>query len=157
MQFKGFQSAALIFVEGDFGNDGLDAHLWEGDVDFVDEFGNGLQVGIGAVGDDGICAGIGGEAHEVGELEGAVGFVGGLAGGPRRRGLGSIFIIRVVVIIVLAVLVAGDLGVLLAAFFLPGDNVFNDGDDILGLCLAELEDFAAGDGSGVHIDAFYDL
>ena len=120
LQVKGFQSAALIFVEGDFRDDRLDAHLWKGDVDFVDEFSDGFQVGIGTVGDDGIGAGIGGESDEVGELEGAVGFVGGLAGGARRCGLGGVFIIRVVVfLVVLVVLVAGDLGVLLAALFLP--------------------------------------
>ena len=158
MQVKGFQTAALVFIEGDFGDDGFDAYLRKGDVDFVDELGDGLEVGIGTVGDDGIGTGVGGEADEVGELEGAVGFVGDLGSGAGLGSVGRVLVIVVVIIVlVLVILVTGDFSVFLSALFLPGNDIFNDGNDFLGFGLTELEDFAAGEGGGIDVDTIDDF
>ena len=55
--------------------------------------------------------------------------------------------------VVRAFVLAGDLGVFFATFFLPGDDVFDDGNDFFGFSLAELEDFAGGEWGGVDVDA----
>ena len=83
-EVKGGDAAGVFVTQGYLGDDDLDAHLGEQDVDFSDQFADQAKV-VGVAGNDQRVAAILGDNGD-----GAAELIGGFGGGGAKVGQGNL-------------------------------------------------------------------